>query len=125
LFLLFWIRACIQDILFRPSDYIDQKKTLAIKYGSKIAAKITACLLFVTTLIILAYTLVYLTHLNSLFLYVLFFLIAPLCYCGAELWNARTRTKIQFINTIINLIIWLTILALPLLTYNLYNYALN
>ncbi len=123
LFLLFLIQSGIQDILFRPSDYMDQKRTLAVKYGSKIAAKSTAVLAALTALLLLIYTLMYLTAHSSLFLYILLLMIAPLLYIAFELWQAKTRKNITIIHLIIQIAIWTSILSIALLTYNLSTYV--
>ncbi|GEM_PF-6138911 len=123
LFFLFLLQSLIQDILFRPSDYIDQKRTLAVRYGSKIAAKSGAGLALFIAFSLLGYTLVYLTAHSSLFIYILALIIAPLLYCAFELWQAKTRKNIKTIHLVLQITIWTTILAIALLTYNLTTYV--
>ncbi|WP_430613323.1 hypothetical protein [Flavobacterium sp. JP2137] len=123
LFLLFMLQSGIQDILFRPSDYMDHKKTIAVKYGSKIAAKTTAVLALITAAIVLGYTLLYLSIHSSLFLYILLLIIAPLLYCAFELWQAKTRSSIQTVRIVLQITIWTSILSIAVLTYNLTTYV--
>lgn len=123
LFLLFVLQSAIRDILHRPVDYIDQKRMLAVKYGSKIAAKTAAIFALSIALIILVYTLFYLTTHSSLFLYILLLIIAPILYCAFELWQAKTRRNIHMIHTVIQIVIWTSIISIALLTYNLTTYV--
>lgn len=115
---LYFVKTILLDLKFMELDIKHQRKSLATLHGRLIGAKRTTYLSLLPLILIIAFCGV---HLNLTYLigYISLAVILPYLFYMMKLWNAKTTKDFDFVNNILNIIIWLTIFSIVVLFFNL------
>lgn len=115
---LYFVKTILLDLKFMELDIKHQRKSLATLHGRLIGAKRTTYLSLLPLILIIAFCVV---HLNLTYLigYISLAVILPYLFYMMKLWNAKTTKDFDFVNNILNIIIWLTIFSIVVLFFNL------
>lgn len=118
LWFLYFVKTILLDLKFMELDIKHQRKSLATLHGRLIGAKRTTYLSLLPLILIIAFCVV---HLNLTYLigYISLAVILPYLFYMMKLWNAKTTKDFDFVNNILNIIIWLTIFSIVVLFFNL------
>ena len=118
LWFLYFVKTILLDLKFMELDIKHQRKSLATLHGRLIGAKRTTYLSLLPLILIIAFCIV---HLNLTYLigYISLAVILPYLFYMMKLWSAKTTKDFDFVNNILNIIIWLTIFSIVVLFFNL------
>lgn len=118
LWFLYFVKTILLDLKFMELDIKHQRKSLGTLHGRLIGAKRTTYLSLLPLILIIAFCVV---HLNLTYLigYISLAVILPYLFYMMKLWNAKTTKDFDFVNNILNIIIWLTIFSIVVLFFNL------
>lgn len=118
LWFLYFVKTILLDLKFMELDIKHQRKSLATLHGRLIGAKRTTYLSLLPLILIIVFCVV---HLNLTYLigYISLAVILPYLFYMMKLWNAKTTKDFDFVNNILNIIIWLTIFSIVVLFFNL------
>jgi len=118
LWFLYFVKTILLDLKFMELDIKHQRKSLATLHGRLFGAKRTTYLSLLPLILIIAFCVV---HLNLTYLigYISLAVILPYLFYMMKLWNAKTTKDFDFVNNILNIIIWLTIFSIVVLFFNL------
>lgn len=120
---LIFIKTLILDLKFVSLDSKKNKKTLATLHGIDKGATRTSYLILLPITLLLIFITYYLKEINYLCIYLLAFVIFPLFYLLYQLNKAKKSKDFNISNNILNVIIWLTIISIVVLLFNIKNYA--
>lgn len=121
--LLFFIKTLVLDLKHVNEDKEHHKKTLATMHGIEKGAVRTSFLIFIPILLILFFALNYFNTLQPLVIYCLIAIAAPLLFAFLQLNKAKEIKQFSTSNNILNVIIWLTIISIVFLFFNIKYYV--
>lgn len=118
LFFLYFIKTILLDLKFMELDIKHKRKSLATIHGREKGAKRTTYLSLLPLALIVVFCLAH-SNLTYLIGYIAIGVILPFLFYMMKLWNAKTTKDFNFVNNILNTIIWLTIFSIVVLFFNL------
>lgn len=118
LFFLYFIKTILLDLKFMELDIKHKRKSLATLHGREKGAKRTSYLSLLPLALIVVFCLVH-SNLTYLVGYIAAGVILPYLFYMLKLWNAKTTKDFNYVNNILNVIIWLTIFSIVVLFFNL------
>lgn len=121
--LLFFIKTLILDLKHIDDDRNHNKKTLATIYGIEKGAVRTSYLIFIPILMILSFVIEYYNILQLFSIYCLVAVALPLLYAFFQLNKAKEIKQFSTSNNILNTIIWLAIISIVFLFFNIKYYV--
>jgi len=121
--LLFFIKTLVLDLKHVDEDHLHHKKTLATLHGIEKGALRTSYLIFIPILLILFFGLENYNKLQILSLYCLIAIALPLLLAFFQLNRAKEIKQFNTSSNILNVIIWLTIISIVFLFFNIKYYV--
>ena len=121
--LLFFIKTLVLDLKHIDDDRYHNKKTLATMHGTEKGAIRTSYLIFIPILMILFFVLQYYNKLQIFSIYCLVAIALPLLYSFFQLNKAKEIKQFNTSNNILNAIIWLAIISIVFLFFNIKYYV--
>src|SRR5690606_22991367 len=118
LWFLYFVKTILLDLKFMELDIKHKRKSLATIHGREIGAKRTTVLSLLPLALIVVFCLAH-SNLTYLIGYIAISVILPFLFYMMKLWNAKTTKDFNFVNNILNTIIWLTIFSIVVLFFNL------
>lgn len=116
IWVLYFLRSILHDLIFVQSDIKRGKKTLATKKGRVVGAQRTSLLTLLPILLV-----VYITYLYSnatvFFIYSVVATFIPLIVLMLKIKSSKTEEDFINAKKILNVIIWLTIISIVTLTF--------
>lgn len=119
----FFIKTLVLDLIHVDEDKLLKKKTLATLHGIVVGSKRTAMLNLFPIVGILFFSFKFYPQLPLFSLYCLIGLGIPFVISSVQLYNAKTIKDFKIANNILNIIIWLTIISIVFLFFNIKNYV--
>nr|WP_297310001.1 hypothetical protein [uncultured Flavobacterium sp.] len=119
----FLIKTLILDLIHVEEDRKHNKKTLATLHGIIVGSKRTAVLILLPILTILYFFIKYYNQLPLFSLYCLLGIGLPFLVAMIQLYRAKNTKGFKISNHILNIIIWLTIISIVFLFFNIKNYV--
>lgn len=120
-FLLTFIREVVKDIEDYEGDLKTGMNTLPIYLGKEKTQKVVFGLSFIPLLALLYYLNANFTNLEYVLYYTLAFVVAPMLYFIAKLWQAKTQKDFNHLSSVLKFIMITGILSIAVITYNLNN----
>ncbi len=124
-FLLTLGREIVKTLEDKEGDQQYGISTVATNFGNFTAKTIAAIPLILVVITFVYFSIERLQNLTFSLLFVLAFLIAPSILSVIKLFQAKTKEDYTFISNLLKIIILLTILSLPIITWNVYYAAGN
>lgn len=121
--LLFFIKTLVLDLKHVDDDRYHNKKTLATMHGIEKGAIRTSFLIYIPILCVGIFVFQYFNKLQLLSLYCLIAIIVPLFFAFIQLNRAKEIKQFNTSNNILNAIIWLTIISIVFLFFNIKYYV--
>lgn len=120
---LFFIKTLVLDLIHVEDDLKHHKKTLATLRGISVGAERTSFTIVIPLFIITYFVLQYYTQLNLYCNYLIIAVGLPLLVCLFQLNKAKDVKQFNITNNILNVIIWLTIISIVFLFFNIKYYV--
>ena len=95
------IREIVKDIEDINGDYKLGMKTLPIVLGQSRTAKICFALCVIAIIAVMYYVSTYFYRHNSVIIYMLALVVAPLIYCAIKLFSAKHKTEFSHVSTVL------------------------
>ncbi|MEO5777472.1 MAG: geranylgeranylglycerol-phosphate geranylgeranyltransferase [Flavobacterium sp.] len=120
-FIINLIREIVKDMEDVEGDYNSGMSTLPIAIGTEKTSKIAAALGIIATLILLWYinNNLMVSKLYYAVIYGLLFVIAPMIFFVAKIWNAKTKEDFRLLSTVLKWIIFFGILSILAINLNI------
>lgn len=118
LFFLYFIKTILLDLKFMELDIKHKRKSLATLHGRLKGTERTTYLSLLPLVLIVVFCLAH-SNLTYLVGYIAAGVILPYLFYMLKLWNAKTTKDFNYVNNILNVIIWLTIFSIVVLFFNL------
>lgn len=118
-FLITFLLTFINDLANTDADYNEGLTTLPIALGRARTIKIVLVLALVPIGLLLYYCQQYIIGLTLALGYALLFILAPLVYFAVKLWSAATSKDFKHLETVLKLVLFLTIISVAVITFNI------
>ncbi len=114
-----FIREIVKDLQDINGDKKGGMNTLPIAIGRKRATSIVFILGVLMVLGVIFYMYVHLYNQQTLMLYFLFAIVAPLLYFCIKAWDAETLKQYAFLSKLLKIIMFLGICSIPLFSFTI------